>query len=99
MKTRYKIGELSSGPVSVLPGDTINLILTEEDAFGVARNKQKITEEITIAMAVTHWVMFYHPGVGFGGMFGTSDIGSKMAEVFVEPELVDEGELLFGEGS
>lgn len=97
MKTRYKIGELS-GVVTVLPGDTLHLTLTENDAFGVERNKQRVTEEITISMTVTHWVMFYVPGVGFGGMFGGPDLGSKMAEVFVEPELVNKDELLFEEG-
>ena len=87
MKTRYKIGRFSE-PISVLPGDQLNLTITD------GGQKQKVSEEITIAMTITHWVMFYVPGVGFGGMFGGPDIGSKISEIFVEPELVVEPKLL-----
>ena len=88
MKTRYKTGKFTE-PVTVLPGDTLNLTLTEKN-----EQKQRVTEEITIAMSVTHWVMFYVPGVGFGGMFGGPDIGSKMGEIFVKPVLIGEDEIL-----
>ena len=93
MKTRYKIGRFMY-PVTVCPGDTLNVTLTE--LSGV---KQKVTEEITIGMRVTHWVMFHVPGVGFGGMFGGPDLGSKMPEIFTDPERVAEEDNLFEEGS
>ena len=83
MRTRYKTGRFKQ-PVTVYPGDTLNLTLNEPGR----RIKQRVSKDITIAMTITHWVMFYVPGVGFGGMFGTEDIGSKMNEIFVEPELV-----------
>jgi hypothetical protein len=82
MRTRYKIGEFSHS-VTVLPGDELHVTITERDG-----TKQKVSEDINVAMTVTHWVMFYVAGVGFGGMFGGPDIGSKMSEIFVEPELV-----------
>ena len=90
MKTRYKIGRLSS-LVTVAPGDTLNLTLTEPNG-----QKQKVSEEITISMTITHWVMFYVSGVGFGGMVGGPDIGSKMSEIFVEPVLIGDDEILIG---
>jgi hypothetical protein len=92
LKIRYKIGKFSS-PVSVCPGDKFNLILTEYDAHG-NEYKQKVGEDIEVSMTVTHWVMFYVPGTGFGGIFGGPDIGSKMSEIFVEPELVNDDEIL-----
>lgn len=88
MKVRYKIGKFSHS-VYVRPGDQLNLLLTEPDG-----TKQKVSEDVNVSMTVTHWVMFYVPGIGFGGLFGTSDIGSKISEIFVEPELVSEPELL-----
>ena len=88
MKTRYKIGKFSQ-PVTVCPGDTLNLTLTEKNL-----HKQKVTEEITISMTITHWVMFYVPDVGLGGLFGGPDIGAKMGEIFVEPVLIGDGEIL-----
>ena len=91
MKTRYKIGKFSA-PVSVCPGDLLNLIITEPGG-----HKQKVSEEITISMTVTHWVMFYVAGVGFGGIFGGSDIGSKMGEIFVNPERINDEDILIGE--
>jgi hypothetical protein len=92
LKTRYKVGKFNH-PVSVCPGDTLHLILTEHDGYG-NEYKQKVSEDINVSMTVTHWVMFYVAGVGFGGMFGGPDIGSKMSEIFVEPELVDANEIL-----
>ena len=88
MKTRYKTGRFNQ-PVTVCPGDTLNLTLNEP-----GRLKQRVSEDIAIAMTITHWVMFYVPGVGFGGMFGTEDIGSKMGEIFVEPERINDEDLL-----
>ena len=88
MKTRYKIGRFSQ-TVLVCPGDTLNLTVTEPNGV-----KQKVTEEIKISMTVTHWVMFYIPGVGFGGLFGTEDIGSKINEIFINPERVNEEDML-----
>jgi len=88
MKTRYKIGRFNC-PITVSPGDTIKLTLSEPDG-----TKQKVSEDINISMRVTHWVMFYVPGVGFGGMFGGPELGAKMSEIFVDPELVVEPELL-----
>jgi len=90
MKTRYKVGRFTA-PVSVLPGDTLNLTLTEPNG-----QKQKVSEDITFSMTVTHWVMFYVKGVGFGGMFGGPDIGSKMPEIFVNPERVNDEDILMG---
>ncbi len=90
MKTRYKIGRFTM-PFAVSPGDEVRLTLTEGDG-----SKQKVTEEITILMTITHWVMFHVPGVGFGGMFGGPDIGSKMDEIFVEPVLIGDDEILIG---
>ena len=88
MKTRYKTGKFNQ-PVSVYPRDTLNLTITEP-----GNRKQRVTEEIKISMTVTHWVMFYIPGVGFGGLFGTEDIGSKMGEIFVNPEYINNDETL-----
>ncbi len=88
MKVRYKTGKFNY-PVTVRSGDTINLTLTDNNG-----TKQEVTEEIKTSMTVTHWVMFYIPGVGLGGLFGTSDIGSKIGEIFVEPELVNDDENL-----
>ena len=89
MKVRYKTGRFNQ-PVLVCPGDTLNLTLTEPDG-----TKQKVTEEIKISMTITHWVMFYIPGIGFGGMFGTKDMGSKMSEIFANPERInDEDQLI-----
>lgn len=89
MKVRYKTG--SFNPVAVLPGDTLNLTLTKRDG-----QKQKVSENVNIAMTITHYVMFYVPGVGFGGMFGGPDIGSKMSEIFVEPERIGAEDLFIG---
>ncbi len=83
MKTRYKIGEFNQ-PIEVRPGDELRLTVTNNDG-----TKQKVNEDIKISMTVTHWVMLYIPGVGFGGLFGTSDIGEKMSKIFAEPELVE----------
>jgi len=88
MKTRYKTGKFTS-PISICPGDQLHLTVTEHDG-----QKQKVSENINISMTVTHWVMFYVPGVGFGGMFGGPDINSKMSEIFVEPERIDDEDLL-----
>ncbi len=88
MKTRYKTGKFNRS-VSVCPGDTLNLTLTEK-----GMRKQRVSEEITISMTITHWVMFYVPGVGFGGLFGGPDIGAKMSEIFVEPVLIGDDEIL-----
>jgi len=93
MKTRYKIGEFSH-PITVTPGDTLKLTLSEHD--GALVHKQTVTEPITVSMTITHWVMFYVAGVGFGGLFGGSDIGSKMSEIFVEPERINDDEILIG---
>lgn len=88
MKTRYKIGEFTHA-MDVYDGDKLNLTLTESDG-----QKQKVSEVIKVSMTVTHWVMFYVPGVGFGGMFGGPDIGSKIGEIFVEPERINDEDLL-----
>jgi hypothetical protein len=88
MITRYKIGQFKQ-PVTVCPGDTLNLTLTDKDG-----TKQRVSEDIKVSMTVTHWVMFYVAGVGFGGMFGGPNIGSKMSEIFVEPELVESSNLI-----
>ena len=53
MKTRYKVGRFTA-PVTVLPGDKLNLVLTEYDAFG-NETKQTISEDINVSMTVTHW--------------------------------------------
>lgn len=90
MKTRYKTGKFNRS-VSVCPGDTLNLTLTEK-----GMRKQRVSEEITIAMTVTHWVMFYVPGVGFGGLFGGPDIESRMPEIFVNPKHINDEDLLIG---
>ncbi len=88
MKTRYKIGEFNY-PITVCPGDLIKLTLTEKNG-----TKQKVTEDINVSMEITHWVMFYVTGVGLGGMFGTKDIGSKIDEIFVKPELINDKGML-----
>jgi hypothetical protein len=88
MKTRYKIGKFNQ-EITVCPGDAINLAVTEPNG-----QKQRVSEDIMVNMTVTHWVMFYVPGVGFGGMFGGPDLGSKMSEIFVNPERVDDKEIL-----
>jgi hypothetical protein len=90
MKTRYKTGRFNQ-TVTVCPGDTLNLTVREP-----GNRKQKVSENITIEMTITHWVMFYVPGVGFGGMFGGPDIATKMPEIFVNPELVNEEDMLIG---
>lgn len=90
MKTRYKVGRFSRS-VAASPGDELHLTLTEGDG-----TKQKVSEDITISMEITHWVMFYVSGVGFGGMFGGPDIGSKMSEIFVDPERINDEDLLMG---
>lgn len=82
MKVRYKIGEFTRS-VSVCPGDKLIVSITEPDG-----SKQEVCEDITISMTTTHWVMFYIPGVGFGGIFGGRNIVDKMSEIFVDPELV-----------
>jgi len=87
MKTRYKIGKFRDS-VSLLPGDTMKLTLTEHDEDGI-ESQQRVSEEITVPMHVTHWVMFYVPGVGIGGMFGGPNIESKLPEIFVDPECVN----------
>ncbi len=89
MKTRYKIGRFSQ-PVTVNPGDILNLTITD------GGQKQKVSEDITISMTITHWVMFYVSGVGFGGMFGGPDIGAKMGEIFVESERINDEDQLIG---
>jgi hypothetical protein len=88
MKTRYKIGKFDF-PVTARPGDRINLILTEPNG-----QKQKVSEGIAVTMTITHWVMFYVPGVGLGGMFGGPDMGERMDEIFVEPQYIKDGEML-----
>jgi hypothetical protein len=88
MKTRYKTGKFTQD-IEVSDGDTLNLIITEPNGA-----KQRVSEDIMIPMTITHWVMFYVPGVGFGGMFGGPDLGSKMSEIFVNPERVDDKEIL-----
>jgi hypothetical protein len=88
MKTRYKIGKFNQ-TINVHPGDLLNLTITEPNG-----RKQKVSEEITIAMTITHWVMFYVSGVGFGGIFGGPNIGEKMPEIFVDPVLIGEDEIL-----
>ena len=88
MITRYKIGRFNF-PVNIVPGDLINLILTESNG-----EKQRVTEVIDITMIVTHWVMFYVPGVGLGGMFGGPNMGERMDEIFVEPERIGDDEML-----
>ena len=94
MKTRYKVGRFTA-PVTVLPGDKLNLVLKEYDAFG-NETKQTISEDINVTMTVTHWVMFYIKGVGFGGLFGGPDVGSQMPEIFVDPERVNDEDRLIG---
>jgi len=90
MKTRYRTGEFTY-LVTVNDGDLLNLTITDGDG-----QKQQVSEEIKVSMTITHWVMFYVPGVGFGGMFGGPDIGSKMPEIFVNPERVNDEDILMG---
>ena len=86
MKVRYKTGKFDY-PIKAVRGDTLNLTVTDPNG-----TKQKVTEEIKISMAITHWVMFYIPNVGFGGLFGTRVINSKMDEIFVKPECINADE-------
>ncbi len=88
MKTRYKIGKFNQS-ITVYPGDTLNLTLNEPGGL-----KQRVSEEIAVEMTVTHWVMFYVPDIGFGGLFGGPNIGAKMSEIFVEPVLIDDETLI-----
>lgn len=88
MKTRYKIGKFDK-EIAVQPGDELHLTVTESNG-----EKQKVSEDITIQMTITHWVMFYVPGIGFGGMFGGPDIESNISEIFLDPEYVSDGEML-----
>lgn len=88
MKTRYKIGKFSQ-EVKVQPGDIVNLTLTESNG-----EEQRVSETIMIQMTVTHWLMFYVPGIGFGGMFGGPDIEANISEIFLDPEYVSDGEML-----
>lgn len=94
MRTRYKIGELTE-PIHALPGDTLNLTLTERESNGEVCYKHRFDEEITIEMTITHWIMFHVPGVGFGGMFGGDNLGSQVYDIFLDAELVDQDEPLF----
>jgi hypothetical protein len=91
LKTRYKIGKFDHA-LAVGNGDTLRLTVTDDKGV-----RQTVSEDITITMTVTHWVMLYIPGVGFGGLFGGPELGEKMSEIFVNPELVDIGETLIGE--
>jgi hypothetical protein len=71
----------------------MKLTLTEHDEYGF-ESRQRVSEKITVPIHVTHWVMFYVPGVGLGGMFGGPSIESKLPEIFVDPELVTGDEML-----
>jgi hypothetical protein len=88
MKIRYKTGRFNHS-ITVLPGDELHLTVTEPNGC-----KQRVSEDITISMTVTHWVMFYVPGIGFGGIFGGPNIGEKMPEIFVNPVLIREEDQL-----
>lgn len=92
MKTRYKIGKFNS-PVVVYPGDQLNVTITDCDNSG-NKHREKVSEEITISMEVTHWAMFYVAGIGFGGMFGGPDLSERINEIFVDPERIDESKSL-----
>lgn len=92
--TRYKVGRFNYA-IQVLPGDVLHLSLKECYPDGTTMVEHKIEEDIIVAQTVTHWVMFYVPGVGFGGMFGGSDIEDRIGEVFVNPVKVEPSEPLF----
>jgi hypothetical protein len=40
--------------------------------------------------------MFHVPGVGFGGLLGGPDLVAKMSEIFVEPVLIYDDDILIG---
>lgn len=91
MITRYKTGKLDHA-VNMLPGDQLNLTISENGG-----TKQRVSEEIKISKVVTHWVMFYVPGVGIGGIFGGPELPLNMDNIFVEAKLVNPNENLVGE--
>lgn len=91
--TRYRVGKFDR-TFNVIPGDTLIIALQECCYDGTLVVEHKIEEEITVAQVVSHWVMFYVPGVGFGGMFGGPDIEDRIDEVFVDPVKVEDGESL-----
>ena len=88
MRTRYKTGKFTRA-LTTCKGDELHLTLREKDG-----TTQTVREDIKVSMTITHWVMFYVPGVGFGGLFGGPDIGAKMSEIFVEPVLISDDEIL-----
>ena len=92
--TRYKVGRFHHA-INVVPGDTLNVSLKECYPDGTTMAEHKVEEKITVSQVVTYWVMFYVPGVGFGGMFCGEDIEERIGEVFVDPVKVEPHEPLF----
>lgn len=91
---RYKVGKFDRSLI-VTPGDTLCVSLKECYPDGTTTVEHKVEEQITVSQVVTHWVMFYAPDVGFGGIFGGSDIEERIGEVFIDPVKVEDGEALF----
>lgn len=92
--TRFKIGRFYNA-MHVVPGDRLHVSLKEQFPDGSTMAEHKVEEEITISQVVTHWAMFYAPGIGFGGMFGGEDLEERIGEVFVNPVKVESWEPLF----
>jgi hypothetical protein len=78
-----------------VPGDSLHLTLKENYSDGTTCVEHKVEEIIRVSQIVSHWVVFYTPGVGFGGMFGGEDIEDRIGEVFVDPVKVEDNEPLF----
>jgi len=92
MSVRYKIGKFDY-EIIVIPGDRLCVSIRDEHSY----KDVKVEEEITAMQKITHWVMFYAPEIGFGGMFGGPNIGDRVHEVFVNPVQVKLEDSLFKE--
>ncbi|TXH59143.1 MAG: hypothetical protein E6Q97_00525 [Desulfurellales bacterium] len=93
---RVKFGKFFSA-VSVYPGDIFNLKLSSEyiKEGQVETYTQTVSTPITVTQVVTDWVMFFIPGVGFGGMFGNSELRERILQMFPTAYEVPDGESVF----
>lgn len=97
MKTRFRSGKFEI-PFAVLTGDIFNLVLSSEylDKSGAKQeHRQTVSEEINHNQIITHWAMFFIPGVGFGGCFGNEKLPEKLREMFPDGYEVPGGESVF----
>lgn len=97
MRTRFKLGKFDT-PVGVLNGDVFSLHLSSDyvDKSGAVQTKlQTISESIKHTQTISHWAMFYMPGVGFGGCFGNDSLPTRIRDMFPDGYEVAEGESVF----